>query len=71
MSDELQAAFTDLAVATGQLRVEAERWYDRTGDYSLIKLCDLISRLGWSLYKISSAAHRSTSHREARGGAHD
>ncbi len=52
MSEELQSAFTNLAVATGQLRIEAERWYDRTGDYSLIDLCNFISGLGWSLYKI-------------------
>ncbi len=52
MSEELQSAFTDLAITTGKLRIEAERWYDRTGDYSLIKLCDFISGLGWSLYKI-------------------
>lgn len=52
MSEELGDAFGELAVTIGQLRVWAERRYNATGDYLLIRLCNELSRISWRLYRI-------------------
>lgn len=52
MSEELGDAFGELAVTIGQLRVWAERRLNATGDWTLVNICNELSRISWRLYRI-------------------